>query len=266
MKSLAIAGFGKLGSALARGAIDAGLLRPDEITVWARSDARQALARAWGLGLADWPDLTVSASSVLLALKPQAFASMTDPRPTLKDGAVVISVMGGWSVIDIGRRLGTRRVIRAMPNVAASVGASVTALASDAEAAPEAMAFARRLFAAVGRVVDVPEADFDTATAAGASGVGFACLFVEALEQAARQAGMDAVAAREMAVGAISGAASCLRTGHVSPEELRRQVTSPAGTTAAGVEALQAGGLSDLVLKAVNAARARAAELGRVDT
>jgi pyrroline-5-carboxylate reductase len=263
MESLAIAGFGKLGSAIARGAIDAGMMRAQDIVVWARSEARRAQARAWGLSLADWPDLAGRAPRLLLALKPQVFAGMTDPRPALAQDAVVISVMGGWSAIDIGRRLGTRRVIRAMPNVAASVGASVTALASDAQAAPEAMAFAQRLFAAVGKVVAMPESDFDTATAVGASGVGFACLFVEALEQAAQQAGMDAAAAREMAVGAISGAASCLRTGQVSPDELRRQVTSPAGTTAAGLQTLEDGQLAQLVQRAVDAARARASELGR---
>jgi pyrroline-5-carboxylate reductase len=115
----------------------------------------------------------------------------------------------------------------------------------------------------VGRVVPLPESMFDTATAVGASGVGFTCLFVEALEQAAMAAGMPEQAASELAMGAIDGAARCLREHAESPAALRGRVTSPGGTTAAGVQALEAGDLSGLVRRAVDAARARAAELGR---
>jgi pyrroline-5-carboxylate reductase len=263
MASLAVAGFGKLGSSIVRGAIDAGVVAAGDIVVWARSETRQAQADAWGLQRADWPSITCRADRLLLALKPQAFTAMTAERPPLQRGVAVLSVMGGWRSADIGGRLGTDRVIRAMPTVAASVGASVTALAIDERTPAEDARFARSLFEAVGRVVTLPEAMFDAATAVGASGVGFACLFLEALEHAATGMGMDATAARELAIGALDGAARCLRSESVTPHELRQRVTSPGGTTAAGVQSLESGGLADLVRRAIEAATARAAELGR---
>jgi pyrroline-5-carboxylate reductase len=91
--------------------------------------------------------------------------------------------------------------------------------------------------------------------------VGFACLFLEALEGAARQAGVPEAAARTLALGALQGAVAGVRAG-TPPAELRAAVTSPAGTTFAGLEALRAGGFQSLVTKAFEAARARAVELG----
>lgn len=264
MASLAVAGFGKLGSAIVRGAIDGGVVAAHEVTVWARSDTRQTQARIWGLRHAEWPTVLTTSRRVLLALKPQVFNQMTMERPPLAPGAVIMSVMGGWRSADIGRRLGTDRVIRAMPNVAAAVRASVTALTVPASVDTEDGDFARRLFAAVGHVIEMPESMLGVATAVGASGVGFACLFVEALESAAVQAGMEPSAARELAVGAVVGAGRSLQVTGYGPSDLRRQVTSPGGTTAAGVQALKAGGLGELVRRAVDAARARADELGRL--
>ena len=106
------------------------------------------------------------------------------------------------------------------------------------------------------------ESDIDAATAACGSGVGFACLFVEAIEAAAVGAGVEPAAARALALGAVEGAARCLREQAVAPAELRTQVTSPAGTTAAGLDVLRDGGFESLVARAFAAARGRAAELG----
>lgn len=265
MPVLAVAGFGKLGSSIVRGALDAGVVAAGDVVVWARSEARRAQADAWGLRRAEWPSITSGADRLLLALKPQAFATMTAERPPLPRDATVLSVMGGWKAADIGGRLGTDRVIRAMPTVAASVGASVTALSMPKDTPERDARFARSLFEAVGRVVTLPEAMLDMATAVGASGVGFACLFVEAMERAAIDMGMDATSARELAIGAVDGAARCLRAEALPPHELRARVTSPAGTTAAGVQALESGGLEHLVRRAIEAATARATELGRGD-
>jgi pyrroline-5-carboxylate reductase len=262
MQALAVAGFGKLGSAIVRGAIDAGVVRAGEVTVWARSEARQAEARAMGLQLAEWPDAIGAAPRVLLALKPQAFAEMTAERPRVMTGALVMSVIGGWRATDIGARLGVPAVVRAMPTIAAQVRASTTALFVPGGVPTEHAAFARRLFESIGPLVPMDERRIDTATAACGSGVGFACLFAEALEAAAAHAGADAKMARALALGAIEGAARCLRERGMSPTELRAQVTSPNGTTAAGVHALQSAGFEGIVARAVEAARARAAELG----
>ena len=142
MQALAVAGFGKLGSAIVRGAVAAGVVRPGEVTVWARSEARQDEARAMGLRLAPRPEVMAAAPRVLLALKPQVFATMTAERPTLAPDALVMSVMGGWSASNIGARLGTGAVVRAMPTIAAQVRASTTALCVPAGTAAGHAAFA----------------------------------------------------------------------------------------------------------------------------
>jgi len=128
MRRLAVAGFGKLGSALVQGALQAGVVRATDVVVSARSDERRRQAESMGLAVEPWPRLVRNASHLLLALKPQVFAEMTAQRPPLLPTAGVISVMGGWSVAHVGQRLGTDRVIRAMPNVGAAVRAGTTAL------------------------------------------------------------------------------------------------------------------------------------------
>jgi pyrroline-5-carboxylate reductase len=261
MHTLAIAGFGKLGSAIARGALAAGVVRAAEVAVWARSEARQAQACELGLALMPWPAVLQAAPRVMLALKPQVFGEMTAQRPTLQPGALVISVMGGWRAADLGARLGTDRVIRAMPTVAAAQRASTTALCVPDHLTTGDADFAHRLFASVGTVVRLPESLIDAATGACGSGVGFACLFMESLEQAARTLGVPPEEARALALGALRGAAEGVQAG-MGPAELRAAVTSPAGTTAAGLEALRAGGFESLVRGAVEAAAARAAQLG----
>ncbi len=261
MHALAVAGFGKLGSAVVRGAVAAGVVRPEQVVVWARSEARRQEALSLGVRLAEWPEVMNAAPRVLLALKPQVFAEMAAQRPVMQPGALVISVMGGWRAADLGARLGTDRVIRAMPTIAAAQRASTTALCMPSGMAAEDAAFAESLFRSVGSVVPMPEMQVDAATATCGSGVGFVALFMEALERAAQEAGVPAPQARALALGAVEGAAACVRAG-AAPQELRAAVTSPAGTTFAGLEALRSGDFEPLVRRAVQAAQARAAELG----
>jgi pyrroline-5-carboxylate reductase len=262
MATLAVAGFGKLGSALVRGALRQGVVEPEQVATWARSEARCAEARSLGLALVPWPEVMRAAPVVLLALKPQAFGEMTATAPRPDAGAVLLSVMGGWSARAIGARLGTELVARAMPTVAAAVGASVTALHLPPGLPPGPSTFIRRFLEAAGRVIDLPEPAMDAATALGASGVGFACAFLESMERAGRGTGLDAASASALALGALEGAVACVRGGVGGPDAVRAQVTSPQGTTAAGLAQLQAGGLDELVSRAVRAAHERARELG----
>jgi pyrroline-5-carboxylate reductase len=262
MAHLAVAGFGKLGSALVRGAVARGVVHPSDVCVWARSEPRRRLAAELGLRQVEWPDVLCAAPTVLLALKPQAFEAMTSGISRADAATQWISVMSGWTASDLSTRLGGGSVIRAMPSVAAGVGASTTGLCVPTGAPTQAAEFARRFFGAVGPIVEIEESLLNAVTAVGASGVGFACAFIEALEHAARQAGLSPVAASALAIGAVEGAVAGVRGGMGSAAEIRVQVTSPGGTTAAGLEALQAGQLQTVIVRAVMAARDRAQELG----
>ncbi|MBM4006366.1 MAG: hypothetical protein FJ292_02200 [Planctomycetes bacterium] len=262
MAHLAVAGFGKLGSALVRGALARGIVRSTEVCVLARSEPRRKLATDMGLALVEWPQILHAAPTVLLSLKPQAFGAMTTDVPHVTPAPHWISVMGGWSAADVAAKLGGGPVIRAMPSVAASVGASTTGLSVPAGVPKQAAEFARQFFGAIGPVVEIDEAHMDAVTAVGASGVGFACAFLEALAQAAMEAGLPPEAASALAIGAVEGAVAGVRGGMGTPAEIRAQVTSPGGTTAAGLAALQAGQMQAVITQAVMAARDRARELG----
>jgi len=216
MALLAVAGFGKLGSALVRGALSRGVVRAADVLVWARSEPRRKLAAEMGLALVEWPEVLHAAPTVLLALKPQAFESMTAGIQRVDPATHWISVMSGWTSAELTARLGGGPAIRAMPSVAASVGASTTGL----------------------------------------------CVPMGALEQAAIQAGLSPATASAVAIGAVEGAVAGVRGGMGTPAELRAQVTSPGGTTAAGLAALQAGQMQALITRAVLVARDRAQELG----
>ncbi|MFM1830191.1 MAG: hypothetical protein RLZZ558_531 [Planctomycetota bacterium] len=262
MRRLAVAGFGKLGSALVQGALQAGVVRAADVVVWARSEQRRRQAESMGLAAEPWPALVRDTSHLLLALKPQVFAEMTAQRPPLLPTTGVISVMGGWSVAHVGQRLGTDRVIRAMPNVGAAVRCSTTAVVIPESVPPQDAAFAMDLFGSVGAVLHVPESLMDTVTAVGASGVAYVCRMIEAMQRGAESLGASPAVARGLALGAADAAVALLRSEpHAQPQQVRERVTSPGGTTAAAMGVLESGGFETLVMQAVQAAQDRARSL-----
>ena len=262
MSAVTIIGFGRLGSAIARGVVRSGTLKAADMVAVDADPARVAEAKALGLRTMPIEQALAEACRVVVAVKPQAFGTVTAHRARLHANTTVISVMAGWSRAAIARELGTTHVIRAMPTVAATVGASTTALSMGPEVPAGEADFARRLFGAIGPVIEIDESHLDAATACGASGVAYACLFIEAMEAAATRMGVPAEAARAFAVSAAEGAAAAWRHGKVPPAELRASVTSPAGTTAAALAVLQQGGFESLLERAAVAARDRARELG----
>ena len=262
MRALTIVGFGRLGSAIARGVVRSGVLQAADMVAVDADPARTSEASAMGLRTMPIELALAESCRVLVAVKPQAFGSVIAYRDRLHANATVISVMAGWSRAAIARELGAKHVLRAMPTVAATVGASTTALSMGAELPTQEAEFARKLFGAIGPVIEMDEAHLDAATACGASGVAYACLLVEALESAAVRMGVPAESARAVAMGAVDGVVASWRQAGVAPPDLRASVTSPAGTTAAALDALRHGGFEQLVERAAIAARDRARELG----
>ncbi|MDQ7991078.1 MAG: pyrroline-5-carboxylate reductase [Propionicimonas sp.] len=153
-------------------------------------------------------------------------------------------------------------VVRAMPNTAASVGRGVTALAGGTHASEEQLSLVRELFSAAGAVLEVPEELLDAVTAVSGSGPAYFFLMAEALARAAEHLGLDAQQARLLARHTLIGAGAQVDASPVSLEEQRRRVTSPNGTTHAGVTVLQDGELDSLILRAATAARDRSRQLG----
>lgn len=206
------------------------------------------------------------AGIVVLGVKPYGVAALLEEiRDDLEPDAVVISVAAGVPSSAILAVLGDgARVVRAMPNTPATIGLGVTGIAP-AEGAPadaDALALARAVFASVGEVVEVEEAQLAAVAAASGSGPAYVYLLAERMIQGATTLGLGADAARELVVGTIQGAAEMMaRDPETTPAELRRRVTSPNGTTERAIRVFESEDLEGMVARAMAANAARSAEM-----
>jgi pyrroline-5-carboxylate reductase len=263
MTPVLMLGAGRLGGALIEGWSRFGGPAGADLLVLDPTPSEAALAagRAGAL-LSPGPADLARAGTVLLAVKPQIWREVAAAvAPDLSADAVIVSVAAGVRASDISEALGGRRVARVMPTTAVAVGRGVASLfATD----PEAAARARALFAPVATVVDLAEEHLlHAATGVSGSAPAYFYAFVEALEAAGVAAGLPADAARDLARATMVGAAALMDASGEDPAELRRQVTSPKGTTEAALGVLMGeGGLFPLLEAAVAAAARRSAELG----
>lgn len=263
MTPVLMLGAGRLGGALIEGWSRFGGPSADQLLILDPSPSEAALAAGRsGARLSPGPADLARAQTVFLAVKPQiwreAAAAIADD---LDPEAVIISVAAGVRAADISGAFGGRRVARVMPTTAVAVGRGVASLfAPD----PEAGRRARALFGPLATVVDLADEDLlHAATGVSGSAPAYFYAFVEALEAAGIAAGLPAEAARDLARATMVGAAALLDASGEDPAELRRQVTSPKGTTEAALEVLMGeAGLGPLLEAAVAAAARRSRELG----
>ncbi|MCE2391658.1 MAG: pyrroline-5-carboxylate reductase [Proteobacteria bacterium] len=262
-ESVGFVGAGNMAEAIARGLLAAGL-RPDQIRASDPVEARRDyLTRELGVEtLPDNAEIAANSEVVVLAVKPQHLAAALeglDPsgRP------LFLSIVAGCTSAILARLLGAEaRFVRSMPNTPALVGSGVSAIASDSGASAADLDRAERILGSVGRVVRVRESLMDAVTGLSGSGPAYAYLFIEALTEAGVREGLPADTARELSARTLEGAARMVNETGEHPAVLRERVSSPGGTTVAGLEALEAGGLRSAVLAAVRAATARSRQLG----
>lgn len=215
------------------------------------------------LGALPVPGTRPSPDVVVLAVKPQAAAEALAGLPSLLGGGTIaVSIMAGLPIAEIAALSGAQSVVRAMPNTPASVGKAITALFA-APPSDGVRQTADTLFGAAGATVWLEaESQFDAVTAVSGSGPAYAFRFIEALAAAGEAAGLPAELAETLARSTVIGAAALADADPRSARDLRSAVTSPGGTTQAGLEALDADpGLPQLVRNAVRAAAARSKEL-----
>ena len=209
-------------------------------------------------------DEVAPAEGAVLALKP-ADAQVACEIAVLSGSRRVLSIMAGVTTSALESWLGVdAAVVRAMPNTPALVGAGASGLASGSRANDEDLDWAESILASVGMVVRVEEDSLDAVTGLSGSGPGYLFMVVEALAGAGEAAGLSREVSRALARQTVVGAGRLLADSKDEPESLRAHVTSPGGTTAAGLAALEAGGLFELFRDAVGAAARRSAELGEV--
>lgn len=259
---LAIMGGGNMGAALLNGLLEQQWAPAHELVVVEVLPARreQLAARYPGLVVSASP---VAAEAAVLAVKPtDAGAAM---RALVEQGCVrVLSIAAGVTIRTLEAAAGRPvAVVRAMPNTPALVGAGVAAIAAGTHAGDADLAWAESILRAVGTVERVPEDQLDAVTGLTGSGPAYVFLFAEALIEAGVLVGLSRAASRAMVTQLLVGSAKLLTDSGELPEVLRANVTSPAGTTAAGLRALERAGMRAAVLDAVVAATERARELGR---
>lgn len=254
-------GVGKLGLALLEGVISRGVLPAEEIgLIDTNAERVNELAERTGSRPLQ-PQQLRQVRRVLVSLQPRVFPEVTEWLAQENTG--YISTMAGVNVSALVRRLGTRRVVRVMPNLAATIGYSQTAITGPQEATDAGdLEFAHRLFGAVGDAYDLPEHLFNVFTGMSASGPGYMAMVAEALADGAVRMGMSRPLARELAAKLLVSSGYLLQQ-RTYPGQLKDEVASPGGTTIAGVEALEAAGMRGAFIQAVVAASRRATELGR---
>ena len=256
---LVIIGGGNMGTALVGGLVHGGW-KPSSITV-VEIDAtkRASLESEYGVATSD---VIVNADGALIAVKP-ADAVAVCASAVAAGVPRILSIAAGVSVSALEKAAGTSAaVVRAMPNTPALVREGVTAICGSASCGEDDFAWAESLLSAVGVVVRVPESQMDAVTAVAGSGPGYLFLVAEALLDAAIAQGLPSDVADSLVRQLFRGAGVLLADSPESPATLRERVTSPNGTTAAGLAQFEAAGLREIVNKAVAAAAARSAEIG----
>lgn len=255
-------GGGRMGEALVAGLINSGAEPAEAIAVVeALPVRRDELGRTYpGLRVREVP----CGAATVVAVKPQDVADAVSGA--VAAGATrVLSVAAGVTLSSLEAAAGTGvAVVRAMPNTPALVGAGVAAIAAGVEADEATMAWAEAVLGAVGDVVRVGEPQLDAVTGLSGSGPAYVFLVAEALIEAGVAEGLTRPVAEQLATGTLRGAGLMLSESGDSAAELRAAVTSPGGTTAAGLAALERHAVRAAIADAVAAATARSRELGTV--
>ncbi|MGH7376502.1 MAG: pyrroline-5-carboxylate reductase [Candidatus Methylomirabilales bacterium] len=268
-KCLGFIGGGNMAEAMIRGLLKAQLLGPQEMLVSDVTVERLTyLQQTFGVRTSrDNAEVAGKADIVLFAVKPQIMSPVLDGLlDVITEQKVLISIAAGISTRLIAEKFpGKVRVIRVMPNTPALVLEAASALAPGAAATPEDLELAKRIFAAVGKVVVVEETLLDAVTGLSGSGPAYIFMIIDALSDAGVKVGLSRKVAQLLAAQTVLGAARMVLETHKHPGELKDMVTSPGGTAIAGLHTLEAGGLRTTLINAVEAATRRSMELGRKD-
>ncbi len=266
---LVLAGAGKMGSALLAGLLARGL-KPDQVRIQDPSVPADVAAYLGQHGLkaeAEITSLATQPGMILVAVKPQMMDAVFPKLAKLAGpGTVVVSIAAGRSLASFEQHLPQGiAVVRAMPNTPAAIGRGITVCVANAATSKPQRALTDAVLSAAGEVAWIDdEAQMDAVTAVSGSGPAYVFLLAECLAEAGRAAGLNSELAAQLARATIAGSGELLRQSDLPASELRHNVTSPGGTTAAALEILMTDpGLQDLMTRAIAAAKARGQALAK---
>ncbi|SFQ41023.1 pyrroline-5-carboxylate reductase [Amycolatopsis arida] len=266
MSTIAVVGAGKIGEALLSGLLHGG--RPaEELLFTERHPERAAeLTRRYGVAAVDVAEAAKRADVLVVAVKPQDIDPVLDElAPLVGPDSLLVSLCAGLPTALYERRFveGTP-VVRVMPNTPMVVGAAMSAVSPGRYATREHVRTVSELLSCVGAVVEVPESQQDAVTALSGSGPAYFFYLVEAMIDAGILLGLPRAVAEQLIIQSAVGAAKMLAESDEHPVILREAVTSPAGTTINAIRELEKHGVRAALLAAIEAARDRSVELGKV--
>lgn len=265
---LGVIGGGVMGEALLARLIDQKIFAASQILVSDPQPARrELLEQTYGIATTtDNAQVVAEAETILLAIKPQMLATVAEDlaaRAPQTASPLGLSILAGIPLARLEAAFPGWAMVRAMPNTPATVGAGVTALAAGTRTTADQFAWAKTIFASVGEVVEVPESSMDAVTALSGSGPGYVALMIEALADGGVAVGLPRATALQLAIQTLKGTAELLQQSQMHPGVLKDRVTSPGGTTIAGIAQLESAGLRSALIEAVRAAHRRSVELGQ---
>jgi pyrroline-5-carboxylate reductase len=259
--------IGFLGTGRIAQAIISGLSHNPDIVICGYDkipEAAQALERQYGIASEDSVEgLARDTAIIIIAVKPYQMAEvLLELKPVFRSHQLLISVAAGISTAFIESYLPDgARVVRVMPNTPAFVGQGMTALCRGARATADDLLAAERIFSAIGKTAIIEERGMDAATAVSGSGPAYMFRIIDALAEGGVASGLDRETAKTLAAQTMLGAALMVLSGHKSPAELVREVTTPGGTTEAGLMEMERHDLGNALVETVKAAAARSREL-----
>ncbi len=272
--SFGIVGLGRMAQALLLPLISDGVIAPGAVRAAVASEtSARHLAEAHGLAVSTNPEAAWGCSTVLLAVKPQqleavaasaaspASADASFPAAAHPEPPLLLSVLAGVRLERLEALFPGWVCVRAVPNTPCLVRSGLTGLAWGQGVAPRRREWVRGLFARVGEVVELPEGQLDAFLALTSSGPAFVALVAEALADGAVAAGLPRLQAQHLAHRTLAGTAALLHERELHPGQLKDMVSSPGGTTIAGLRELERAGLRSALIEAVLAAAARSREL-----
>ncbi len=259
--AIGVIGCGNMGSAIVRGMVDKGIFPPGEIYLYDKiSKKAEALACETGTHLGDLSQMVRGSEYLLIAVKPQDSEKLFRQIAGDIVDQTIISVMAGVSIKTIAGMIGKEvPIVRAMPNMAAFAGESITcvSLNGGVQRAEEI----KKMFTGIGNVLEVEEAHMDAVTALSGSGPAYLFYLAEAMMEAGEEVGLSRDVSEKLVVHALYGAAVLLKEHGESPEELIDKVASEGGTTEAALLVFEKHGLKEIMKDAIYRARERSKEL-----
>lgn len=268
-QKIAFIGAGAMSEALIAGMLKEKLYLPEHITVTNRSnnDRLQFLKSKYQIAITkDKEKLVTESNIILLSVKPKDVGAAIDSiAPFINENHVLLSVLAGVSTEKILKLLGKNiPIIRAMPNTSAHIGKSATALALGKYANEQHLKLAKSLFATVGIVTIVPEDQLHAVTGLSGSGPAYVYYLVESMEKAAQEIGLSEDVAKQLILQTIIGAAEMLKSSNKTPVILRKEVTSPGGTTEAGLQVLENFHYQEAMIACIKRATEKSTQLGAI--